>query len=253
MSGHSKWSTIKRKKGALDAKRSQIFTKIIKEITVAVRESGSDPTGNPRLRLAMQSAKAANMPKENMERAIKKGTGTDGAQYTEITYEGYATHGVAIYVECLTDNLNRTVANVRSVFSKHGGALSTNGSLEFLFDRRGVFNLKQGEKPLDEEEFTLAMIDAGAEDVLFEEEYVTVYCAIKDFGALQKTIESMPVEVQNAELQRIPKLTVHLSEEALPKVMKLIELLEDDDDVQQVYHNLALTEEQLAQLDLLDS
>lgn len=252
MSGHSKWSTIKRKKGALDAKRSQLFTKIIKEVTVAVRENGADPAGNPRLRLAIQSAKAANMPKENIERAVKKGAGTDGASYTEITYEGYATNGVAIYVECLTDNLNRTVAGVRSAFSKHGGALSTNGSLEFLFDRKGVFNLKQAEKPLDEEAFTLAMIDAGAEDVWFEDEYVTVYCAMEDFGAMQKIIENMPVEVQSAALQRIPKLTVHLSEEALPKVLKLIELLEDNDDVQQVYHNLALTEEQLAQLDAPD-
>src|ERR687893_3213201 len=127
MSGHSKWSTIKRKKGALDAKRGKIFTKIIKEISIAAREGGSEPTSNPRLRLAIQNAKGANMPKENIERAIKKGTGTDGAQYTEHTYEGYASHGVAVFVECTTDNLNRTVASVRSLFSKYGGALGTNG------------------------------------------------------------------------------------------------------------------------------
>lgn len=249
MSGHSKWSTIKRKKGALDAKRSKIFTKIIKEISVAVRESGPDPDGNPRLRLAIQSAKAANMPKENIERAVKKGSGTDGAQYTEITYEGYASHGVAVYVECMTDNLNRTVANVRSAFSKHGGALGTNGSLEFLFDRKGVFTLKQGENHLDEEEFTLAMIDAGAEDVAFEDEYIMVYCAVMDFGALQKVIESMHLEVESAELQRIPKTTISLDLEALKKVMKLIDIFEDDDDVQKVYHNIELNEEQMAQLD----
>ena len=150
MSGHSKWSTIKRKKGALDAKRSKVFTKIIKEISVAVREGGPDPMGNPRLRLAIQSAKAANMPKENIERAIKKGSGTDGAHYTEVTYEGYAPHGVAIYVECMTDNLNRTVASVRSAFNKYGGALGTNGSLEFLFDRKGVFTISLSRNAIQE-------------------------------------------------------------------------------------------------------
>ena len=248
MSGHSKWSTIKRKKGALDARRSKIFTKIIKEISVAVRESGPDPDGNPRLRLAIQSAKAANMPKDNIERAIKKGSGVDEAHYTEITYEGYAAHGVAVYVECLTDNLNRTVASVRSAFSKHGGALGTKGSLDFLFDRKGVFVLKQTGKPLDEEEFTFEMIDAGAEEVVFEPEYVTVYCAMEDFGALQKKVESLPLEGVSAELQRIPKTTVVLDDEALKKVLKLIEVLEDDDDVQKVYHNLELNEEQLNQL-----
>ena len=248
MSGHSKWSTIKRKKGALDAKRSKIFTKIIKEISVAVRESGSDPDGNPRLRLAIQSAKAANMPKENIERAIKKGSGADEANYTQITYEGYASHGVAVYVECLTDNLNRTVASVRSAFSKYGGALGTNGSLDFLFERKGVFILKQNENRLDEEEFTFEMIDAGAEEVLFEDEFVTIYCAMEDFGALQKKVESLHLEVETAELQRLPKTTVALDDEAFRKVLKLIEVFEDDDDVQKVYHNLELNEEQVAQL-----
>ncbi len=249
MSGHSKWSTIKRKKGSLDAKRSKIFTKIIKEISVAVREGGPDPAGNPRLRLTIQSAKAANMPKENVERAIKKSEGTDDAHYTEITYEGYAPGGVAVYVECMTDNLNRTVANVRSAFSKHGGALGTNGSLEFLFDRTGVFVIKQGIKLLNEEEFTLKMIDAGAVDLAFDDEYVTVYCAMEDFGVLQKQIESLHLEVESAALQRIPKNTITLDLESLRKVIKLLDVLEDDDDVQQVYHNIDLTEDQLTQLD----
>ena len=249
MSGHSKWSTIKRKKGALDARRSKIFTKIIKEISVAVREGGPDADGNPRLRLAIQSAKAANMPKENIERAIKKGSGTDSAQYTEVTYEGYGPHGVAIYVECMTDNLNRTVASVRSAFSKHGGALGTNGSLEFLFDRKGVFTIKQGETPFNEEEFTLELIDVGAEDVVFEDDYVIIYSLMEDFGAIQKKVESMHLEVESAELQRLPKITVALEFEALKKVMKLIDVLEDDDDVQKVYHNIELNEEQMAQID----
>jgi YebC/PmpR family DNA-binding regulatory protein len=249
MSGHSKWSTIKRKKGALDAKRSKIFTKIIKEITVAVREGGADPEGNPRLRLAIQNAKAANMPKENMERAVKKGSGDDGSTYTEVSYEGYASHGVAVFVECMTDNLNRTVANVRSAFSKYGGSLGTNGSLEFIFDRKGVFVIRQSTPPLDEEEFTLEMIDAGADDVVFEEDFITVYGPREDFGSLQRKVEEMHLEVENAELQRIPKTTVELDLEALKKVMKFIDVLEDDDDVQKVYHNIELNEEMMAELD----
>jgi len=250
MSGHSKWSTIKRKKGALDAKRSKIFTKIIKEITVAVRESGPDPAGNPRLRLAIQNSKAANMPKDNVERAIKKGTGADGATYSEVTYEGYATNGVAVFIECLTDNLNRTVQNIRSAFNKHGGSLGTNGSLEFIFDRKGVFTMQLSDNlDINEDDFTLAMIDAGAEDVLFEDGYVTVYTSLEDFGAMQKKMEELKLEIENADVQRIPNTTVTLDTEALRKVMKFIEVLEDDDDVQKVYHNIELNEEALAALD----
>lgn len=250
MSGHSKWSTIKRKKGALDAKRSKIFTKLIKEITVAVREGGADPDGNPRLRLAIQNSKAANMPKENLERAIKKGSGTDGAVYTEVTYEGYASHGVAVVVECMTDNLNRTVASVRSAFNKYGGNLGTNGSLEFIFDRKGVFTIKLSHNiALSADDFTLEMIDAGAEDVEFEEEYVTVYTSLENFGAMQKKMEELKLEVENAELQRIPKTTVSLDGEALRKVIKFIDVLEDDDDVQRVYYNIELNEEALSALE----
>jgi YebC/PmpR family DNA-binding regulatory protein len=226
-----------------------MFTKIIKEITVAVREGGADPEGNPRLRLAIQNAKAANMPKENMERAIKKGSGDDSAQYTELSYEGYASNGVAVFVECLTDNLNRTVASVRSSFNKYGGSLGTNGSLEFIFDRKGVFVIKQSDPPIDEEEFTLAMIDAGADDVVFEHDFITVYCPMEDFGSLQKKVEELKLEVENAELQRIPRTTVELDLEALRKVMKFIDVLEDDDDVQKVYHNIELNEEMMAELE----
>ena len=249
MSGHSKWSTIKRKKGALDAKRSKIFTRLIKEITVAVREGGPDPDGNPRLRLAIQNSKAANMPKDNVERAVKKGSGADSDSYIEVSYEGYASHGVAVFVECLTDNLNRTVQNIRSAFNKHGGSLGTKGSLEFIFDRKGVFTIKLSDnQTLNEDDFTLEMIDAGAEDVEFEEDYVTVYCSMEDFGALQKKMEALKLEVENAELQRIPKTTVGLDGEALNKVMKLIDVLEDDEDIQKVYHNIELNEETLAAL-----
>jgi YebC/PmpR family DNA-binding regulatory protein len=244
MSGHSKWSTIKRKKGALDAKRGKVFTKIIKEISIAAREGGSEPSTNPRLRLAIQNAKGANMPKENIERAVKKGSGIDGAQYTELTYEGYASNGVAVFVECTTDNLNRTVASVRSLLSKYGGALGTNGSLEFIFARKGVFTIVQPEG-MDIDDFTLELIDAGAEDVEFEEGYITVYCAREDFGALQKKLDEMNIVVENAELQRIPNTFVKLDDEAFKKVMKLIESLEDDDDVQKVYHNIEMNEEQM--------
>ena len=244
MSGHSKWSTIKRKKGALDAKRGKLFTKLIKEISIAAREGGGDPEGNPRLRLAIQNAKGANMPKDNIERAIKKATGSDATEYFETTYEGYAPHGVPVFVECTTDNLNRTVSSVRSIFNKYGGSLGTNGSLEFIFDRKGVFTIPQPEG-VDMDEFTLEIIDAGAEDVEVEEGYMTVYCPMEDFGSIQKKLDEMEVEVENAELQRIPKTQVDLKDEEFQKVMKLIEALEDDDDVQKVYHNINATDEQM--------
>ncbi|PRY12667.1 YebC/PmpR family DNA-binding regulatory protein [Pontibacter ummariensis] len=252
MSGHSKWSTIKRKKGALDAKRSKIFTKLIKEITVAVKEGGGpDPDGNPRLRLAIQASKAANMPKDNIERAIKKGEGGDAGDYTEVTYEGYAPHGVAVFVECLTDNINRTVQNLRTIFNKNNGSLGTNGSVDFLFDRKGVFVVKRDpEKPLNDEELMLELIDAGAEEIEFEEEYVTIYSAMEDFGALQKKVEALDLELENAELQRIPQTTVKVEDpDAVRSVLKLIDAMEDDDDVQKVYHNLELSDEVMAELE----
>lgn len=250
MAGHSKWSQIKRKKGALDAKRSKIFTKLIKEITVAVKEGGPDPDGNPRLRLAIQTSKAANMPKDNIERAIKKGEGND-SNYNEVSYEGYATNGVAIFIEALTDNINRTVQNIRTIFNKHNGSLGTNGSLEFIFDRKGVFVVKKNEDFLhDEDEFLLKMIDAGAEEVEFEEEYITVYCAMEDFGSMQKKVEELNLELESAELQRIPKTTVPVNDnEAVRKILKFIDALEDDDDIQKVYHNLELNQEQLEELE----
>lgn len=244
MSGHSKWSTIKRKKGALDAKRGKIFTKLNKEISIAAKEGGADVAGNPRLRLAIQNAKGANMPKDNIERAIKKGAGADAEDYIETTYEGYAPHGVPVYVECTTDNLNRTVQNVRSAFNKYGGSLGTNGSLEFIFDRKGVFIIPAPEN-INEDDISLDLIDAGAEDLDFSDEYITIYCALEDFGRMQKKLDELHMEPEVAELQRIPKNRVELDDEALQKVMKLIETLEDDDDVQKVYHNMEIKEDQL--------
>lgn len=243
MSGHSKWSTIKRKKGALDAKRGKIFTKLIKEISVAVKEGGSDPEANPRLRLAIQNAKGQNMPKENIERAIKK-SGDDGANYEELTYEGYAPFGVAVFVECTTDNLNRTVASVRSLFSKYGGSLGVNGSVDYMFERKGIFLIKQTEG-MDKDDLTLELIDGGAEDVVFSEGYIEVTSAMEDFGNMQAKLDELGLEAETAELQRIPSTTVSLDDEQFEKVMKLIDALEDDDDVQKVYHNLDASESQM--------
>lgn len=246
MSGHSKWSTIKRKKGAIDAKRSKIFSRIVKEISVAVKEGGTDPAGNPRLRLAIANAKGVNMPKDNVQRAISKAGEKNAATFQEVTYEGYANFGVAIYIECLTDNIQRTVANIRSYLNKHNGKLETNGALSFLFDRKGVFTIPVNN--LNEDDFMMEIIDAGAEEVETEDQFFTIYTAMEDFGSMMKKIEEMGLEAENAELQRIPLNTVKLDMESARKVMKLIELLEDDDDVQNVFHNLDITDEMLAEI-----
>lgn len=242
MSGHSKWSTIKRKKGALDAKRSKIFSKLSKEITIAVKEGGGlDPEYNPRLRIAVQNAKGVNMPKDNIERAIKKGD-QDGANFIEVSFEGYAPHGIALFVECLSDNNNRTVSNVRAAFNKYSGALGTNGSLSFLFDRKGVFEFVK-EDSVNFEELELELIDAGAEEIEMEDNTITITCALEDFGNLNKKLEELKVNVSSAELQRIPNDTKELPVSEAKTVLKLIEALEDDDDVQKVFHNLEMTDE----------
>lgn len=245
MSGHSKWSTIKRKKGALDAKRSKIFSKIIKEISIAVREGGPDPEGNPRLRLAVANAKGASMPKDNIERAINKGKDKDAAAFTEITYEGYLPNGIAVIIECTTDNTQRTVSNVRAIFNKYGGNLGTTGSLSFLFERKGVFTIPAKDN-LDMDEFELEMIDAGAEDIETEDGVITVTTSMEEFGRMQKKLEEMNIEAENAELQRIPNDTVTLDNESAAKILKIIDIFEDDDDVQKVFHNLELTDDILA-------
>ena len=243
MAGHSKWANIKRRKGAQDAKRGKMFTKLIKELTVAAKNGGPDPEANPRLRLAIQNAKGANMPKDNIERAINKGAGTDSEDFIDTTYEGYASHGVAVFVEATTDNLNRTVSSVRAAFSKYGGSLGTNGSLEFIFDRKGVFSFPMPDGDLDE--LMLDLIDGGAEEVEHEDSYVHVTCNLEDFGNLQRKLESMNIVPELSEAQRVPNTTVPLQDEDLMKVYKLIDALEDDDDVQKVYHNIEITEEQI--------
>jgi YebC/PmpR family DNA-binding regulatory protein len=241
MSGHSKWSTIKHKKGITDSKRSKVFSKLVKEITVAVKEGGSDPDSNPRLRLAISNAKGVSMPKDNIQRAINKGSDKDSASFTECTFEGYASGGVAIFLEATTDNQQRTISNVRSYFTKRNGSLGTNGSLSFIFDRKGIFTIPQG--TLDADEFEMEMIDAGAEDIQLDEGYFTITTAMEDFGPMMKKLESLKIEPESAQLQRIPKETAVLDLENAKKVMRLIELFEEDDDVQAVYHNLELTDE----------
>lgn len=242
MSGHNKWSSIKHKKGAKDAKRSKIFSKIIKEITVAVKESGPDPEANPRLRLAIANAKGASMPKDNIERAINKGKDKDASNFEEVTYEGYLSHGIAVYLECTTDNLQRTVSNVRSIFNKHDGSLGKNGSLSFLFDRKGVFTIPIG-NVTDKEEFELEMIDAGAEDFEEDDTFITVTTSMEDFGNMQKKLEEIGIEAESQKLERIPHDTITLEKEAALKILKVIEQFDDDDDVQNVYHNLEITDE----------
>jgi len=257
MSGHSKWSKIKRAKGALDAKRGKIFTKLIKEIAIAVREGGNpDPDSNPRLRTAVQNAKGANMPKDNIERAIKKASGEGGETYTETTYEGYAPGGIGVFVEAMTDNLNRTVASVRSIFTKGGGSLGTNGSLSFLFERKGNFILDgKTIAEMDSDELEMELIDGGAEDferITGDEEGIEdleITTAFEDFGTMQSKLAELGIEPKNASTPRIPNNTETLDISSSKKVMHLVEKFEDDDDVQNVYHNLEITDELIAAME----
>lgn len=251
MAGHSKWANIKHRKGAQDKKRAKVFTRILKEITVAVKEgSNGDPETNPRLRLCIQNAKGANMPKDTIERAIKKALGADADNYEEVTYEGYAPNGIGVFVECTTDNLNRTVSNVRAIFNKAGGSLGTNGSLEFIFDRKGIFTIaNEAIGDMDPDEFEMELIDGGAEEVDKEEDVTIVTTQFEDFGNMQKKLDELEIEAQNAELQRIPNSTNALDVEAAKKVLNMVDKLEEDDDVQNVFHNLELTDDLVAALE----
>lgn len=243
MAGHSKWANIKHRKGAQDKKRSKIFTRLIKELTVATREGGSDPDSNARLRLAIQKAKAANVPKDTIERAVKKGSGADGENYEELTYEGYAPHGVAVFVEVATDNVNRTVASLRSHFSKAGGSMANNGSVAFLFDRKGVFNIEAAELTMDADSLELSLIDGGADEIELNEGMYYVTCLLEDFGNLNNKLEEIGIVPASSELDRVPATTVSLDLESAQKVLAMIDKLEDDDDVQAVFHNLEMTDE----------
>ena len=244
MAGHSKWKQIKHKKAANDQKRASQWTKIIREITVAARSGGGDPDGNPRLRLAMDNARAANMPNENVERAIKKGTGElEGVDYQEVNYEAYGPGGVAIFIETLTDNVNRTVADIRHSLSKNGGNLGQAGSVAWMFEHKGqiVFDATKA----DEADLLEAALEAGALDMESEEDSYVVYTDVPGFHAVQEALRARGLEWENAELAMVPKATVRVDGADAPKLVKLLEAIEDLDDVQKVYTNADIDEESL--------
>ena len=243
MSGHSKWSTIKRKKAVIDAKRGKIFTKLIKEITVAARQGGSDPNGNPRLRLAVDNAKGANMPADNIERAIKKATGElEGVSYSEITYEGYAPGGVAVMVESVTDNKNRTVAEVRHLFNKYGGSMAESGAVSYGFDRKGIITLPKQDKT--EDDIMEIILDAGADDIATEDDFFEVTTSLETFEPVRKALVDACLSIENASLQWIAQNRVEVKGEESEKIIKLIEMLEDNDDVQNVFTNADFVDEE---------
>ena len=235
MSGHSKWATIKHAKGLADAKRGKLFTKFIKEISIAARMGGGDPNSNPRLRAIIVKARAANMPKDNIERAIKKGTGEDGAtSYEELVYEGYAPGGIAVLVEVLTDNHNRAAADVRNIFNKSGGNLGTTGSVSRMFQRKGTIEL-DAEK-VNEEEVMEVALEAGAEDIVTENGVITVTTAPDSFTTVAEALQEKGFETLSAELGLVPDAYTPVDAETAAKVQKMIDKLEDNDDVQNVYH-----------------
>ena len=225
------------------SKMAKTFTRIGKDIVIAVKEGGASAETNSRLRQVMQNAKTANMPKDNVLRAIKKASSKDTANYEEISFEGYAVNGVAVFVDCATNNNNRTVADVRSYFSKCDGALGVNGSLEFIFNRKGVFNIAPHQLSISIEDLEMGLIDAGLEELEVDEDALTIYCDFTDFSNMQRKIEELDIEITNSELQRIPTSNKKITTEQSKKVLKLLDLLEENEDVQQVFHNMELTEE----------
>ena len=247
MSGHSKWSTIKRKKGAEDAKRAKIFTRLARDIMVAAREGGGDENANPKLKLAITKARAANMPKENIERAVKKGTGEiAGGEVVEILYEGYGPEGVAYIVEILTDNKNRALADVKHAFNKHDGSLATNGAVMWQFDQKGYITIK-GESDFDD--LFMEAAESGADDVLDEEGIITVYTPRDEFAAVEQALASAGYEFEDSELRWFPQNEMDVPKGKALQNMRLIEQLEESDDVQAVACNLSLSDDILAALE----
>ncbi|MBC8208240.1 MAG: YebC/PmpR family DNA-binding transcriptional regulator [Desulfobulbaceae bacterium] len=248
MAGHSKWANIKHRKGAVDAKRGKIFTRLIKEITVAARLGGGDPDGNPRLRSAIASARSENMPKDNMIRAIKKGTGEiQGEVYEEILYEGYGPGGIAVLVDCMTDNRTRTVADVRHYFAKSGGNLGESGCVSWMFDKKGqILVAKEG---TSEEELMDLALEAGAEDVVETESEFQILTAPEDFDAVREQLEAAGIKFIEAEVTMIPQNTVDVTEEKPAKaLLKLLGMLEDHDDVQNVHANCEIDDQLMEHL-----
>lgn len=245
MSGHSKWSTIKRKKAAIDAKRGKIFSRLAKEITIAAKIGGGDASGNPRLRTALNAARNANMPNDNIERAIKKGTGElPGMSYEEVRYEGYGPGGVGIIVDVLTDNKNRTVAEIRHILTKHGGSMAETNAVSWNFESKGLVAIpKEG---LDDEAIFEKAIEAGAEDVDTEGDLYEITTSPAELHAVVQALEEMGLKIEEAKLTMLPKTTLEVDAKAVGSVLKIMELIEEHDDVQDVYSNVEITEEAMA-------
>ncbi len=248
MSGHSKWSTIKRKKGATDAKRGQMFTRLAREIAIAAREGGGDPDTNFRLRLAMDRAKAGNMPKDNVARAIARGTGEskDGSVIEEVFYEGYAPHGIAMMIECVTDNRNRAVADVRHVLNRFGGNMGESGSVAWQFTRGSYFAFSPG--GLDQDEIFELAVESGADDVIFDDDLIEIIGPVEAFKTVSDQLQSAGIQTDEAGLRMMPNQELELATDDTIKVLRVIDALEDLDDVQNVYSNMIITDEALAQL-----
>ncbi|MCZ6627895.1 MAG: YebC/PmpR family DNA-binding transcriptional regulator [SAR324 cluster bacterium] len=248
MSGHSKWSSIKHKKAAVDAKRGKIFTKLIREITIAAKLGGEDPEANPRLRSAVQSARSQNMPMDTVNRAISKGIGGgEGANYEEIIYEGFGPSSVAVVIQVLTDNRNRTVASIRSAFTKYNGNLGATNSVLHMFDRKGTISLPKAS--IDEDTLTELILDAGAEDLESGEEDYLIICSVEDFEAVKAALEAKGLEIKQAEMARLPHSKTIISDrEDAEKVIGFLETLEEDDDVQKVFSNFDIDDAVLAEL-----
>lgn len=250
MSGHSHWATIRRKKGAADAKRGQVFTRLAREIVIAAREGGGDPSANVRLQYAIERARAQNMPKDNIERAIKRGTGDskDGTTLEEINYEGYAPHGVALIISCVTDNRNRAVSEIRHILSRFGGSMAEAGSVAWQFKKSAYFNLPAEGQDTDKI-FEMA-VDAGADDVVIDEEAIEIFAPVETFKAISDKLKSAKIQPEEAELRMFPNNEMELPVEDALQVLKVIDALEELDDVQNVYSTLKLTDEVVAQLEV---
>ncbi len=249
MSGHSKWATIKRKKGATDAARGRLFTRLIKEITIAVRQGGGSIDGNPRLRLAIQTAKDNNMPADNIKRAIQKGTGElPGTTYEEITYEGFAPGGVGVLVEVVTDNANRTVSEIRHIFSRSNGNLGQKGSVARIFQKMGTITVLKSKNKATEDDIMAVILDAGAEDMHTDGDDLTIMTTPAEFDAVKKSVEDHGIIIESATLGMVPTNTVKVAGKDAENVMKLMEALEEHDDVQNVYANFDIDEKELAAL-----
>ncbi|MBF0105458.1 MAG: YebC/PmpR family DNA-binding transcriptional regulator [Deltaproteobacteria bacterium] len=248
MSGHSKWSTIKRKKGAADAKRSNVFSKLIKEITVAARMGGGDPDGNPRLRLVIDKAKSQSMPRDNIERAIKKGTGElDGVTLEEVSYEGYGSAGVALIVECTTDNKNRTVAEIRNIFARKGGNLGESGSVSWMFEKKGTIRVDAGST--SEEDLFEKIIDAGADDMQKEDNQFVITTNYENFLGVSEALRKANIPVTEAEMEQVPKSAIKIDdEEKARKILGLVESLEECEDVQNVWANFDIDDSMLEKI-----